>query len=284
MENIDTTSHSTSSGASLSVIAQKDMNINGQVTVTEPQKYTKEGQTNFECVSHSMQNIDTTSYSTSSEEILSAIAQTDMNVNGQVTVTEPQKYTEEGSNQMIRFTDSVQRIDTTSHFCSINKARLSNSANYIKDHTYCIKETETFHQASYKAMANDDIRSNIILGSELSQTDNQYFLSKYDDFNNDSDNRSVGKFNSKLLWGDHLERVNKIVQQYNDLYTTFNRTHNHIANAQLIYLTGDIPDSYKNNAKDNSIYSVQNTSAVDKIHPSLKSKSNTILEMINMFQ
>ena len=48
-------------------------------------------------------------------------------------------------------------------------------------------------------MTNDDGRIKIILGSDLSQTDDQDLLSKYDDFNNDSDNESVGKVTSDLL-------------------------------------------------------------------------------------
>ena len=71
-------------------------------------------------------------------EILSAIAQTDMNVNCQVTVTRPQKYTEEVRNQMKGVADSVHHINTTSHSSSI-KASLSHSANDIKHNTYYIK-------------------------------------------------------------------------------------------------------------------------------------------------
>ena len=111
---------------------------------------------------------------------------------------------------MIGVSDILQHIDTTSHSSSINKTSLSDSANDIKDKTYCIKETETFDQASYKAMGND-----------LWQTDYQYFLSKYDDFNNDSDDEIVGKLNSELLWGHHLERAKKITQADNNFYTTF---------------------------------------------------------------
>ena len=70
-------------------------------------------------------------------------------------------------------------------------------------------------------MANDDFRSNMILGNELSQTDDQNLLFKYDDFNNDSDDEIVGKLNSELLWGHHLERAKKITQADNNFYTTF---------------------------------------------------------------
>ena len=68
-----------------------------------------------------MQNIDTTSDSTYSGASLSAIAEADMNINEQVTVTELQKYTEEGPNQMIGVADSVQHFDATSLYSSINK-------------------------------------------------------------------------------------------------------------------------------------------------------------------
>ena len=163
MQPIGTTLYSTSSGSSLSDISLIDMNDNGQVTVTEPQEYTKEGHAEFERVSHSMQHIDTNSHSTSSGASLSVIALIYMNINGQVTVTEPQSYTEEEPNQIIGVTDSMQHIDTTSHSFSINMASLSNSNNDIKDNTYCIKETKTFDQASYKDMANYDYRSKIIL-------------------------------------------------------------------------------------------------------------------------
>ena len=115
---------------------------------------------------------------------------------------------------MIGVADSVQHIDTTSHASSINKTSLSNSVDDIKDKPYCIKESETFDQASYKAMEND-----------LSQTDDQYFLSKHDDFNNDSDDESVEIFNSETFWGHHLERAKNIGQLYNDVYTTSNVIH-----------------------------------------------------------
>ena len=71
-----------------------------------------------------MQHIDTISYSTSSGASLSAISLTDININDQVTVTEPHDYTEEGPNQMIGITDSMQHIDTTSHSSSTNKASI----------------------------------------------------------------------------------------------------------------------------------------------------------------
>ena len=54
------------------------MNVNVQVTVAEPPDYTKEWQSNFERVSHSVQHIDNTSYSTSSGSSLSAISLKDM--------------------------------------------------------------------------------------------------------------------------------------------------------------------------------------------------------------
>ena len=41
----------------------------------------------------------------------------------------------------------------------------------------------------------------------------------------------------------------KTAQPYNNLYTISNVTNNHVANSQLIDLTGDIPDSYENTAK-----------------------------------
>ena len=47
MQHIDTTSYSTSSAVTLSVIALTYMNINGQVTVTEPQGCIKEERTDF---------------------------------------------------------------------------------------------------------------------------------------------------------------------------------------------------------------------------------------------
>ena len=131
-------------------------------------------------------------------------------------------------------------------------------------------------------MANDDVRSKIILGSELSQTDDADFLSRYDDLNNDSDNESVGKFNSELLWRHHLERIKKITQPCNDVYNTSNVIHNHVTTTKLIDLTGNITDSYENTTTDNSIDSVQNNSVVDKIHPILKIKLNTISEMVNL--
>ena len=127
----------------------------------------KEGYTNFERDSHSMQYIDANLHSTSSGVNSLAIALIDGKVNGQVIVTEPQKYTEEVPKQIIGVADSVQHIHTTSYSSSSNKATLPNSANDIKDNTYYIKENETFDQASYKAMANDDVRSKIILESEL---------------------------------------------------------------------------------------------------------------------
>ena len=71
------------------------INVNDQVIVTELQDYTEERQTDFERVSHSMQHIDTNSYSTFSGVSLSVISLTYINVNSNVTVTEPQEYTEE---------------------------------------------------------------------------------------------------------------------------------------------------------------------------------------------
>ena len=54
MQNIDTILYTTSSGVSLSDIAIKDINVNTQVTVTDPQDYTKERHTNLKHVSQSM--------------------------------------------------------------------------------------------------------------------------------------------------------------------------------------------------------------------------------------
>ena len=66
------------------------------------------------------------------------------------------------------------------------------------------------------------------------------------------------------------------------MYTTSNVTHNCVANDQLIDLASEIPDLYEITAKENSVHSVQDISAVDKIYPSLKRKSNTISKMVNL--
>ena len=47
-------------------------------------------------VNDSVQHINTTSYSSSIKESSLAVALIDINVNGQVTVTEPHEYNEEG--------------------------------------------------------------------------------------------------------------------------------------------------------------------------------------------
>ena len=56
----------------------------------------KEGYTNFERDSHSMQYIDANLHSTSSGVNSLAIALIDGNLNGQITLTKPQKYTKGG--------------------------------------------------------------------------------------------------------------------------------------------------------------------------------------------
>ena len=93
VQYINTTSHNSSIKISLSYIALTYINLNGQVTVTEPQDYTEEGKPNFECVYHSIGYIYTTSRSTSSGACLLDIALIDMNVNSEITVSEPQEYT-----------------------------------------------------------------------------------------------------------------------------------------------------------------------------------------------
>ena len=96
VQHIDIISQSTSSGVILSEIALTDVNINFQVTLTEPHDYTEEGHNNLRRVNDSVQHINTTSYSSSIKESSLAVALIDINVNGQVTVTEPHEYNEEG--------------------------------------------------------------------------------------------------------------------------------------------------------------------------------------------
>ena len=81
MQNINTSFHASSIKASSLDIALTDMNVNGQVIVTEPYDYTENGQSDLELISHSVQHLDTTTHSTSSAASLSAISLIDMNIN-----------------------------------------------------------------------------------------------------------------------------------------------------------------------------------------------------------
>ena len=67
MQHTDTTSQCSFIQVMLLVIAITYININSQMTVTEIKKYTEEEQNHLERASDSVQHIDTTSPSTSSE-------------------------------------------------------------------------------------------------------------------------------------------------------------------------------------------------------------------------
>ena len=63
------------------------MNVNFQVTVTDPQDYTEEVKNDFKRVSDSVQYIDATLYSFCIKAKILVIALTDMNINRQIIVT-----------------------------------------------------------------------------------------------------------------------------------------------------------------------------------------------------
>ena len=84
-----------------------DTNISGQVTVTDPHDYTEDGQHNLRRVHDSVQHINTTYHSSYIKVSSLDISLTDTNVNGQVTVTDPHDYTEEGQRDSKRVSHSV---------------------------------------------------------------------------------------------------------------------------------------------------------------------------------
>ena len=73
-------------------------------------------------VSDSVQHINTISHSSSINASLSPISITYIILNGQVIVTKPHDYTEEGHTNFERISYSVQYIDTTSHSNSIGES------------------------------------------------------------------------------------------------------------------------------------------------------------------
>ena len=117
--------YSTSSGAGLLDTVLTDVNVNVQVTITEPRDYTEERQNNLRRIHDSAQHINTTYHSSTIKASLLAISLTETNVNGQVPMTEPHDYTEGRQNNFRCVHDSVQHVDTTYHSSSIKTSSLA---------------------------------------------------------------------------------------------------------------------------------------------------------------
>ena len=101
----DTTSHSTSIGASLSDISLTDMNVKRQVAVTDPHKSNEEGQNHLKYVSDSVQHNNTTSHSSFIGASLSDIALMDMNVHSKTSVAESNRRSQNYSSHLINCDD-----------------------------------------------------------------------------------------------------------------------------------------------------------------------------------